>query len=136
MSTLQQKALISLGSAALFAAVTLPKTYEVTNKLFKNTYNVATSCATSQGRLLHTLVFFILTFLSMGDPRVNSATKLKHTIYGTLIFFLVSSPAMFSFTSSVFGSKVASPGGCPTLLGVLLHALVYAGVLIAVMYLP
>ena len=69
-----------------------------------------------------------LTFLSMGDPNKKTGIKLKHTIYGTLIFYFLSSSAMYSLT----GSK----NGCPTLWSVLLHAVVYCALLVGLMYLP
>ena len=67
---------------------------------------------------------------------LSNGLKLKFSIYGTLIFYLISSPAMFSSVASIFGNKIASPEGCPTNYGILLHALVYYIVLVGVMYLP
>ncbi len=72
----------------------------------------------------------------MGNPSEKFGVKLKHTLYGTLIFYLLSSPAIYSVINSVAGRQVADVNGCPTLQGVLLHALIYCVVLVVVMYLP
>jgi hypothetical protein len=94
-------------------------------------------CPTNVGLLTHALVFFALTFLSMRSASyVSDGVKLKHSIYGTLIFYLISSPAMYSFVASILGSSVASPAGCPTVMGVVIHSLVFCAALIGVMYLP
>ena len=135
MTTFQQKLIISLGSALVFTAVNLPCTYKITNNVL-HTFNATTNCPTNLGLLVHAVVFFLLTFLSMGNPLINSGVKLKHTIYGTLIFFLISSPTVYSFVGSILGPHFADVNGCPTLYGLLLHALVYCLVLVAVMYLP
>lgn len=137
MATLEQKIRISLGSAALFALINLPQTYKLTNKLLGvDLYNSSTNCPTNSGLILHSLVFFALTYLSMGNSSADDGIKLKHTIYATLIFYFLSSPAMFSFVGSILGSQVADSNGCPTTFWVLLHAAVYCAALVGVMYLP
>ncbi|ARF10059.1 hypothetical protein Indivirus_11_3 [Indivirus ILV1] len=137
MSTFQQKLIISICSAALFILVTLPQTYKLTSSLTSlNLYNPDTECPTNLGLILHTLVFFVLTYLSMWNAPHSAGLKLKFSIYGTLIFYLISSPAMFSLMNSILGNKVATPSGCPTMTGILLHSLVYCFALVGVMYLP
>lgn len=138
MSTFNQKLSISLGSAALFALVNLPQVYKVTDSILPiNLFNKETMCPTNVGLLTHALVFFALTFLSMrGAGYVSDGVKLKHSLYGTLIFYLISSPAMYSLVGSIFGSSVASSAGCPTVMGVVLHSLVFCAALVGVMYLP
>jgi len=137
MTTLQQKLFISLGSALTFALVNLPQTYKITNNFLPiNLYNIFTNCPTKEGLLVHALIFFVLTFLSMGNPTQKTGIKLKHTIYGTLIFFLISSPAVYSFVGSILGEQFANSDGCPTTLGVLTHAAVYCAALVGVMFLP
>ena len=134
MATLNQKLTISIFSALLFTLVNLPQTYKLTNSLLP--YNLYNNCPTNIGLIVHTIIFFILTFLSMGNPSINTGFKLKNTIYGTLIFYLLSSPAMFSFVGSILGTSISNSNGCPTLLGIGLHALVYCAILVGVMYLP
>ncbi len=137
MANFNQKLMISLESAALFALINLPQVYKLTDNILPlNLYNTTTACPTNLGLVIHTIVFFVLTFLSMGDIGKKTDIKLKHTIYGTLIFFFIASPAIFSFVGSILGSWVADSNGCPTLLGVLLHAAIYCAALVGVMYLP
>lgn len=137
MSTFQQKLKISFGSALLFAAVNLPATYQFTNQISPlPLFNSATNCPTKFGLLAHTLVFFAVTFATMGDPTKNTGIKLKHSLYGTLIFSFLSSPMAYTLTGSLLGPQIASSTGCPTLLGVLLHAVLYCAALVGVMYLP
>lgn len=136
MATLEQKSLISLGSAITFLIVNLPLTYRFTNSILPfSTFNTATNCPTSAGLLVHALVFFLITFLTMGNPRRETGLKVKYSLYGTLIFFLLSSPAIYSLTGAIFGRSIAT-NGCPTFMGVVLHSIVYFLFLVAVMYLP
>ena len=133
MASFEQKLGISAGSAVLFAILSLPETYKFTNTIL-STYDVSTGCPTLTGQLVHTLVFFLITFLTMGDVGRRTMTKLKHTIYGTLIYAFISSPMMYAFTGSFLGT--ATQGGCPNMYGILLHSIVYMMVLVGVMYLP
>ena len=135
MSTLEQKIKISLGSAVLLALVTLPQTYRLTNGLLPiDIYDKATNCPTNSGRLLHILVFSILTYLSMGRANIDPAIKLKHTVYGALIAYFVTSQPVYALIDTLLG---ASDGGsCPTALRVVVQALLYAAALTGVMYFP
>lgn len=137
MSNFNEKVGISVNSALLFGLVNLPQAYNLTNS-FSNLklFNSTTRCPTNTGIIVHTLIFFIITFLSMNKSKLNNSIKLKHSIYGTLIFYLISSPAVFSIVGSFFGKQYANSDGCPTLLGIMLHALVYSVILVAVMHLP
>lgn len=137
MSTLQKKISISAFSALLFILVSLPHTYNITNSLTHlELYDINKACPTNKGLLLHTLVFFLLTYLSMWNAPQPSALKLKFSIYGTLIFYFISSPSVYSFVNSVLGNSFATAAGCPTIKGILLHALLFCLALIGVMYLP
>lgn len=137
MATLSSKISISLFSSVLFTLINYPETYKITNKLLPfNLYNLKKGCPTDVGLVLHTLVFFALTFLSMRNADVETGVKLKHSLYGTLIFYLLSSPVLFSLLSKVLGKGYSSLSGCPTIYGVLLNALLYGLVLVGVMYLP
>jgi len=119
MSTLESKVLISLNSALLFLLMNLPKTY----KMLSNN-----KCPTKKSRLVHTFLFATFTFLSMIRSNSEVGIKLKHTIYGTLIYYFLSSPTIYSITSFDYN--------CPTTNDVFLHSIVYFLSLIGVMYLP
>lgn len=134
MSSLKQKLSISAFSALLFILVNLPQTYKFTHVFTGiKTLQGGNGCATGNGLLLHTVIFFLLTLLSMGYP--FNFLKMKFSIYGSLIFFLIASSAMYALTNSLFGGGLLSKG-CPTIYGLLLHAFVYGAILVAVMYLP
>jgi len=134
MTTLTQKVMISVYSTLLFSFVNLPQTYKFMNKIIP--YNLYNNCPTHLGLIVHTSIFFLLTFLSMGNPTQNIGVKLKHTIYGTLIFYLISSPAFFYLINSLLGTQFANINGCPTLSGIGLHSFVYFVLLVGLMYLP
>lgn len=141
MATLNQKLSISLASAGLFALVNLPCTYNFTNKLSNDLlkvslYDEEKRCPTNVGLVVHALVFLLLTYASMYKSNQPDGIKWKHSIYGALIFYLVSSPAVYSVVSKLFGDRFSTPDGCPKNEGILLHSLVYASVLLGVMYLP
>jgi hypothetical protein len=136
MASFNQKLSISAGSAFLFALVNLPMTYKFTSGLTGlGLYNAATKCPTSLGLIVHALVFFAISYFSMGNA-ASKGIKIKHSLYGTLIFFLLSNPATFKLVNNILGGGVADSAGCPSLFGIVLHALVYCAVLVAVMYLP
>ena len=136
MTTLRDKVRISISSALLFLAVNLPQTYQLTNNLSPvPLINPATNCPTNLGLLSHTLVFFVVSFITMGDPTKKTALKIKHSLYGSLIMFLLSNPVSYTLTGSLFGPQIAT-NGCPTLIGVILHSIVYCVALVGVMYLP
>ena len=137
MSTFNEKLGISVNSALLFALVNLPQAYKVTSGLTSmKLIDLTSNCPTQQGIVLHTLVFFVITYLSMRKSKSDTAVKFKHSLYSTLIFYLVSSPATFSVVSSLLGKQFSDASGCATLQGILLHAAVYCVFLILVMYLP
>lgn len=141
MATFNQKLSISLASAGLFALINLPCTYNITNKLSNDLlktslYNTESNCPTNMGLIVHALVFLLITYASMYNTRQPEGIKWKHSIYGALIFYLVSSPAVYSLINKVLGKRFSSDEGCPTKEGVILHSLVYAAILVGVMYLP
>lgn len=137
MTTLAEKFRISLGSAILFLGINLPQTYSLTNSILPfNLVNTTTNCPTATGLLIHLAVFFISTFLSMGNPYDNTWIKVKHSLYGSLIFFFLSNPTFFSLLNSLMGNQFAGANGCPTLLGVIISTILYCMALIAIMYLP
>lgn len=119
MSSFKNKLLISLLSSSIFLLVSLPNTYKL---LFNN------NCPTNNSRLIHTLIFSTISFLTMIGSKTDNGVKLKHTIYGTLIYYFISSPELYSLTTSNYN--------CPKLLNIIIHTVFYCLALIGVMYLP
>jgi hypothetical protein len=67
----------------------------------------------------------------MAQP--SAEDKAKYSLYSALVFLIVSSPVMYRLVSAVFGSWVAT-NGCPTLLGLLLHSVVFGAVVFGLMF--
>ena len=134
MTTLQKKIEISIYSGLIFLIVNLPDTYKLTSNIFDiKTYN---KCPTKFGLVLHTIIFACLTYLSMYKSKKDIGIKIKHTIYGTLIYYLLSSHGIYYITGQILGKQYANDNGCPTLWGILLHTFLYILLLIGIMYLP
>lgn len=51
--------------------------------------------------------------------------KFMISLLSAFIFFLVASPETFKIVRNLVGSWVSSPTGCPTMMGLALHALVF-----------
>ncbi len=57
-----------------------------------------------------------------------SSTKIVATIQSIIVFLLVSSPFTYKITNRLLGGilgKLADPSGCPTPLGIFVHAIVF-----------
>jgi len=65
----------------------------------------------------------------------GSSDKWKYSIYSALIFLIISSPYTYLLVNKLLGSftKISSPTGCPTLIGLFIHAAVFALVIRGVM---
>jgi len=136
MATFYEKLGISVYSAFLFTLVNLPTTYALTDKHVQQGIVDANGCPTPKGILIHTVVFMVLSFLTMGNPLEDTMLKVKYSIWGGLMAFFFANPVMYSITSALTDGATATISGCPTNLGVLIHALAYTATLLAVMYLP
>lgn len=137
MATLQEKLIICIWSAALFILVMLPQTFALTSRISTiNLYDTQTNCPTNLGIIVHTVVFFILTYLSMWRSDLSAGLKLKFSIYGTLLFYLVASPTFFSVIDYVAGNHLSNENGCPSVAGVVVSAILYLLGLLGLMYLP
>ena len=133
MATLEKKLIISIGSTILFLGTNLPQTYKLTSKLTNlNLFNFDSNCRTNLGIVIHFLLFFGVTFLTMSNSNTSTGVKLKHSIYGSLIFYLISSPAFYSITNKLFNIN----NDCLNNINVIIHSVVYCLALVGVMYLP
>ena len=60
--------------------------------------------------------------------------KESATLQAILLFFLVSHPITYRLTDSIVGG-LTTPAGLPTTLGLLVHSLVFGGIVYGLMYL-
>lgn len=51
--------------------------------------------------------------------------KLVISIISALTFFIISNPQTYVLTRGLLGQGLASPNGCPTMLGLFVHTLVF-----------
>ena len=62
--------------------------------------------------------------------------KISATIQSVIIFLIVSLPFTYKITNSILGNiigKLADPSGCPTTLGLIIHAIVFGLIVYALM---
>lgn len=129
---MNKKLMSSLKAAVLFVLLNLPVVYQTTNKLFGNTWDAAAQCPTNAGLLLHAGVFFLLSYLMMGKSGLSKADKMKQSLTGALLFAILSSPMAYKLVRNVL-PMVSSPSGCPSMVGVLIHGVVYTAALSGLM---
>ncbi len=54
--------------------------------------------------------------------------KWRYTLYTTIVFFIVVCPCTYKLTNKLFSKllgPIASANGCPTTVGIILHAVVF-----------
>lgn len=124
---------ISLFSAMIFAVVSMPAVYKLTNKVLP-TFDESSNCPTVLGLGVHAVVFYILTYLSMMKSPVPNQLKVKFSLISTVVFVVLSNPMTYKLVSGVVGGRaLASSKGCPTMMGIGVHAAVYTLVLLLLM---
>jgi hypothetical protein len=131
MTDINKKLKFSSLGALLFLATSLPSLYAYTNKYTHNEGN----CPTYTTKLLHVVVFFVLNLLAMrymGDLEWDLSAK--YALYGSLVFFLLSSTEMYKLTNNLISTS--NEVGCPNMTGLLVHTVVYGVVLLGLMSLP
>ena len=64
--------------------------------------------------------------------------KISATIQSVIIFLIISAPFTYKLTNSLLGNiigKLADPSGCPTTLGLFVHAIVFGLIVFGLMLL-
>lgn len=59
----------------------------------------------------------------------STATKVSATIQSVLVFLILSLPVTYRVTNRLLGGALATESGCPTTLGVIVHSLVFGGII-------
>jgi hypothetical protein len=69
---------------------------------------------------------------------VNILLKMKYSFISALAFFIVANPETYKLTQAIFGSlfMVAHPMGAATPAGMLLHTVIFFGVMLGLMMIP
>ncbi len=68
---------------------------------------------------------------------LNLWLKAKYSFISALAFFLVANPETYKFTQRLFGSLFqVAVGGAATPAGLVLHTVVFFGVMLALMAIP
>lgn len=68
---------------------------------------------------------------SKNTPKLNISDKWRYTLYTTVIFILVVNPYAYQLTNKLFSvilGKIAI-NGCPTMIGLLLHVVIFTLIL-------
>lgn len=57
----------------------------------------------------------------------NNMDKWKYTLYTTILFLIVVNPLTYKLVNMILGkiAKIADKSGCPTIVGMLVHAVVF-----------
>lgn len=58
----------------------------------------------------------------------KTVDKWRYTLYTTVLFIIIVNPYTYRLTNTIFGKiigKVASADGCPTIVGIMLHTIVF-----------
>lgn len=65
----------------------------------------------------------------------GSSKIMKRSAMVAILFFILASPEAFMLVQSLLGDvvRIASSTGLPTLAGLIVHTLVFAGILVAMM---
>lgn len=131
-------------SALLFGALSCPPAYRLTNQIFAPlglTLANDDGCPTVTGLLVHGIVYTAAVRLAMDHlPKCdypkpyNNRDKWITSAMGGALFILVSSPLAYQLTNSVVvalagqDNNIADEDGCPQVSGLVLHTLVFGGV--------
>lgn len=125
MPELSKQINISVFSAFMFFVVNLLRIQKEDDNYF---------CTKQKELFLLTFIFGVMSFFSM-CPKIDIKMRLRHSIYGALIFFMLSSPSIFAIINGTLGNKYSSSSGCPTIYGIALSSVLYCLFLIMMMQL-
>ena len=72
--------------------------------------------------------------------KLDNYNKWKYTIYTTFVFLIVINPYVYtivnSITKYIFGLKIADTTGCPNMIGIIIHAIVFTIIIRLLMEIP
>ena len=65
---------------------------------------------------------------SCSSDRIDSTKKWSISLYSAILFFLIASPMLFALVNSLTsksGISIINQNGCPNLVGMVLHSIVF-----------
>jgi hypothetical protein len=93
-------------------------------------------CLNIENHFSQTLLFALIALLAHTSNSVNISIKLKHTLYGTLLFYLISNSELYQITNKILYNNILGIDNCPTNVGIIIHSIIYIIALVIMMYLP
>jgi len=69
------------------------------------------------------------------EDKLTFGKKVKYSFYSAMIFFFVSSPALYQFLQNLYGTymSMSDDNGCPTNKGLLLHTTLFFVIILIMM---
>jgi len=141
------KTLYTVLGGLLFLSYTTPKTSQVLNLIFNTNIFYNGSCHTPLGHLTLFVLFFVtlIIFKSLYNSIVSCSMRsdfsdvLKYSVVATLLFYLLSNKELFILTNDFFNKylnvNTVELNGCPTRIGIVLHTLLFMGIMFLLMHL-
>jgi len=72
------------------------------------------------------------------DDNLTNYNKWKYTIYTSIILFIIFNPYSYKISNSIIGNIIGKTEikGCPTILGLIIHIIIFTLVIRYIMELP
>jgi hypothetical protein len=68
--------------------------------------------------------------------KLTFGKKVKYSFYSAILFFFLSSPALYQFIQNFYGDKLnMSNNGCPNYNGMIVHTILYFIIILFLMIL-
>jgi hypothetical protein len=128
-----KKMKISVFSGLVAAVIQLPQTYALTNKIlpletFRN------GCPTLTGKMIHLIVFFIITYLSMKRSDMSDKEILHNSIFSATIYYLTFSKDLILLIDNALKLNLMT-NGCVNNKGLMIQTCLYVLCLYGIMFL-
>jgi hypothetical protein len=124
--------------AGIYLLLSIPQVFGKSNFLTDGMGYDNFHCPTFKTRFINLTLFFVLIVISLKYIGKSSKSFLalgKYAIFGTLLFFLISSQESYTVTGKLYNG-LANLKGCPTMLGSVVHAALYYFVFLGLSNLP
>ena len=124
---------ISVLSGLVAVIIQLPLTYTLTNKIlpletFRN------GCPTLTGKMIHLIVFFIVTYLSMKQSNMSEKEILHNSIFSATIYNFIFSKNLILLVDNTLKLNLIT-NGCVNSKGLIVQTCLYILCLYGIMFL-